>query len=585
MKKIILCIGSLILCTSLLATLTTPVVTGPPNNSPSNTPNVTISWNPVTNADKYDYKFGVGSNYASVSTQSISGTTTLGNANLEFGKEYFFQLMAIKTTAIVDSSMWSDTLKFTIVNTVNLNSPLINAFNVPIRPQFVWTNIMGVTSYSGEISLLPDMSIVQAIPNVTTSPNDQTGSYLLGVDLKYGTKYYWRVKAMNSSPTPNSGWSPIYSFTTIHDLATPVLVSPVLDTFNIPIVGVNLTWAAVSGATSYDVQLDVTSSFSAPKSFDTAAVTVPSGNLVPGKIYFWRVRAKNTSGVSPWCASRSFAAEMTVAPTLSSPVDSLIDVPVTGTNLTWASVSGASNYRVQWDDNPNFSSPISVDTAALLVPTDNLIASTVYYWRVKAMNSLGGSSPWSAVRSLATIMNLPPILSSPSNAATNIPVVGTALTWASVSGAARYQLQWSDNANFATPLVVLDTISLSAATGILSPSSTYYWRVKAKNSLGGGSPWSSTFSLKTASDAGLEEVLDRAIFSIFPNPSSGEFTLVTDGKVNIIEVYDLLGTKINQVHPTSEAVIIDLAGQPSGVYFVRVHCQDKMITKKIEIFK
>ena len=67
--------------------------------------------------------------------------------------------------------------------------------------------------------------------------------------------------------------------------------------------------------------------------------------------------------------------------------------------------------------------------------------------------------------------------------------------------------------------------------------------------------------------------------SIFPNPTTGKFTLSTSEKIETIEIYNLLGDKI--FYSATIQFEIDLSNQPSGIYFLVAHSKDKTITKKI----
>jgi hypothetical protein len=71
------------------------------------------------------------------------------------------------------------------------------------------------------------------------------------------------------------------------------------------------SWAASSGATSYHLQLSKTYNFAAPVVDDsTLVVTTRSAPLDLRTVSFWRVRAKNGSGVSAWSAIRSFTSSV-----------------------------------------------------------------------------------------------------------------------------------------------------------------------------------------------------------------------------------------------------------------------------------
>ncbi len=91
-----------------------------------------------------------------------------------------------------------------------------------------------------------------------------------------------------------------------------------------------------------------------------------------------------------------------------------------------------------------------------------------------------------------------PVLLSPASGATNIGAPAQ-LSWSCSPGAESYSVQVSDNASFTAPLVLnqgaIGGMSIIAAG--LASGSTYYWRVRGHNSLGGGG-YSPTSSFTTA---------------------------------------------------------------------------------------
>jgi hypothetical protein len=91
----------------------------------------------------------------------------------------------------------------------------------------------------------------------------------------------------------------------------------------------------------------------------------------------------------------SLMAQPLDSPILSEPpdVDIIVQLPVT---LVWDNVAGAETYEIQISLNSDFSTlvnstPYSVSTTNFQVPTGVLNPFTVYYWRVRALNSVTSS--------------------------------------------------------------------------------------------------------------------------------------------------------------------------------------------------
>ena len=117
---------------------------------------------------------------------------------------------------------------------------------------------------------------------------------------------------------------------------------------------------------------------------------------------------------------------------------------------------------------------------------------------------------WTSAASVIAEIKTPTNV-SPANAATNIgetPVL-TGSTFYSLYGIAMTAAQWqvSTVSNFATTVIstgdVAGTgVTYNVASGVLSPNTTYYWRVRYKDANGVYSEWSTGTSFTTAASFG-----------------------------------------------------------------------------------
>jgi len=123
-------------------------------------------------------------------------------------------------------------------------------------------------------------------------------------------------------------------------------------------------------------------------------------NSLPDDNYSWKVVAINALGEnqsSIW----TFVIDTVPpeAPSLISPDNGTITNDNTPT-FDWSDVTGAENYDLLVDSNPDFSSPeiqvtVSVSTyTAAELPNDN------YSWKVRARDAAGNVSDWSSTRTL-----------------------------------------------------------------------------------------------------------------------------------------------------------------------------------------
>lgn len=79
---------------------------------------------------------------------------------------------------------------------------------------------------------------------------------------------------------------------------------------------------------------------------------------------------------------------------------------------------------------------------------------------------------------------------------------------------------------------------------------------------------------------GLDEMVNDALFSIFPNPSTGIVTVKMKAKGEAT-IYNLLGEVIGKWKLEKEETKTDLSAQPKGIYFVRITAEGKSYSQKI----
>lgn len=211
-----------------------------------------------------------------------------------------------------------------------------------------------------------------------------------------------------------------------------------------------------------------------------------NGNIEPTELYEFDY---TFSGVTP-----------PAAPALSSPSNGVSNQTTT-LNLQWQTSQGATLYHAQAGIDSLFTSPIVNDSNvnSTIKQLSSLSYSTTYYWRVRAKNA-GGWGVWSSVRNFTTQAEpqppVAPVLASPVDDASNQPTTLN-LQWNSSSGATLYHVTVSTDSLFTSPIVndSLVNSTLKQLT-FLAINTTYYWRVRGKNSVGWGA-WSSVWNFTT----------------------------------------------------------------------------------------
>ncbi len=341
--------------------------------------------------------------------------------------------------------------------------------------------------------------------NVQPALNLGTGTLVnLSFTLNSGTSALSFNGMIASSVTDSLGTNLAYTYSNGRlsgPPGTPTLSSPANAATGVTVTP-TLTWVASPVAKTYRLQFGTDQSF-ATTIVDDATLTTASkvlGTLSGNTTYYWRVSATNAGGTSAYSSTFSFTtvAAPPAVPTLVLPADAAIG-QATNVTLSWFTSPGATSYRLQVSTSQSFGTTVYDDSTltGTSQAMSGLLVATTYYWRVSAKSSQG-TSAYSAARSFTTSGGIPaaPILVSPLNGATAVSTNAT-LSWGASTGATSYRLQVSTDQNFATTFYNDSTLTgtLQLVSG-LSATTTYYWRVNAKNSTG-TSAYSTTFSFTT----------------------------------------------------------------------------------------
>ena len=292
-------------------TKSTITLSSPSNGATNQAPSVSIDWSSLSGITYYDYQLDTtpdfnSSLYEYGSTTSGYSSKTL--SDLLFGTTYYWRARARHTA---DTTQWTAIWNFTTTYGVSLVSPLDNATNVSLNPTIDWSLLSGITSYHYQYDTDVNFSNPMYFTQSTSSSQANISN------LSYGTTYHWQVRVAHNADT--SDWTAPWLFTTLYQITDgPELISPP-DLSTELTIPVNIEWNSVSGAIYYEYQYDSIITFNNPFSNTTSNLNEDITNLNTEITYYWKVRANNGSGFSPWSDIWSFTTE------LSTGIDNITD--------------------------------------------------------------------------------------------------------------------------------------------------------------------------------------------------------------------------------------------------------------------
>ena len=447
------------------ASLPTPNLSFPSNNSNHLSPLLGLGCSSVAAATSYEFRYANNVNFIGA-TSMISITNQIWIFDLFFSTQYFWQARACNSS---DTSSWSAVFNFRTINDVNQVSPLDGSSNENVDVQLIWDQIDGIIGYEIELDTAETFnspSLISIFEGGNTSTNT--------IDLLFGAIYYWRIRAISNVDTTN--WSPDFVFLTV---GQPNLLFP----FNTSILiapNPSLSWFGLSGINGYELQLDTTFDYSSTGMQSIILGLNPFyqlNDLYFGKFYNWRVRAFHSADTSDWSGSYNFF--VFDKPTSLAPNPNEI-INNTTVDFSWIGTAGINGYELQIDTISDFSSPLletklETNTSSII---QDLNFGLTYYWRVRAYHSVD-SSGWSFIRNF-TIIEKPNLISpidNFSNAETAL-----AFSWNEIQNIDYYEFSLDTVDSFNSAALIHSQLNdTSSSIQNLYYNQLYYWKVRAVN--------------------------------------------------------------------------------------------------------
>lgn len=386
--------------------------------------------------------------------------------------------------------------------------------------------------------------------------------------------------------------------------------------------GATISWSAVSGALSYNVDYKL-SSASTYTTVNTSSTSRTLSGLSPSSTYNYRVQTVCSSGTSSYSSVGSFS---TLAEVCNTPTGlSVSSITSNSASISFNAVSNAISYNLDYKLSSS-ATWSSANVSSTVQSFTGLSASTSYDLRVQTVCA-SGTSAYSSVISFTTsgVSACSDTYESNNSrtAAKVIPlftdiqaVIGTSTDkdWFKFTNTSSqrnvkvtlsnlaydYDLQLYRGSSRVATSQNGGTTSESIIYNNTRSATTYYAYVYGYNGAYSSSSCytlraeisSSSFARLAGETEVSDEMLSQDIVSVFPNPSSGSFTIRLQPEADVnqpIEIYNHLGQLVERIevgfskdHPAVEVTLNDIA---DGVYFVRIFDGTEYHHKRILVKK
>ncbi|MBJ6725297.1 fibronectin type III domain-containing protein [Geomesophilobacter sediminis] len=302
--------------------------------------------------------------------------------------------------------------------------------------------------------------------------------------LTNGGGYYFAVTAVNAGVE------------SVHSTVASTVLAPAAPTAVTPVGGsgqASLTWAASTGATSYNIYYGTSPGVTAAST--SKVVGAVNGQavtgLTAGSSYYFVVTAVNVSGESP------VSAESSVLLAPAAPKGIVVSPGDGQATITWTVATGATSYNIYYDTGSITAASPKLNTAGTVLSATQLDATVtglqngiVYNFAVTALDA-GGESPVSAIKQGTPNPTSAP--GSPTGVTVTQGGAGQAqVSWGTVSGASSYRVYYLQTGTSTAPSstqvlagAAYVTSSGTSTTVALPSGSSYWWfAVTALNAAG-----------------------------------------------------------------------------------------------------
>ncbi len=430
----------------------------------------TANWNSIVGADEYLLDVSQDADFTTFAVgyeQKSIATTSEALTGLNSGEVYYFRVIAQNSTGASDYS-GTETVQLIPNNpgSVVLSNIGQSGFDLS------WDAIVGADEYLLDVSLSSDFSdYVAGYENKSVTTTSQSVA-----DLASGLTYYVRLSASNTTGESDNS-----------DVESALLIPAdpeALDATSLTATSFTANWTSTTGADSYFLDISQDESFgSFIDGYENMEINSTSElvtGLVSGDVYFYRLRANNSSGTS----GNSVSIEVVLAPgNPSGLVDS--NIGQNGYSLSWDEVNGADNYLLDISAESNFSTFVqgyeSLQVSGVTMEVTGLDAGEVYFARLRSNNATATSDYSESLETNLIPAN--PI----SIAISDVTDESFTINWDAITGADQYLLDVSESESFDSYLVGyegFETNSTSVTMSELMSGDTYHFRLKSKNASG-----------------------------------------------------------------------------------------------------
>lgn len=335
---------------------------------------ISLSWQHQDNVAKYFVSRSTTS--GGPYTEVYAGTeTNFTDAGLSLGTKYYY-VMHYDVTSGGSSTSSAELAVKTDTKLVAPPALTQSSYLMTNRVELDWNAVALADSYNLYRSDSPDGPFT-----LLASP---TGLSYKDNDVTDGTTYYYEIASVNDAGEGAIS-APLEAKTAVDNVPPTTLTTTAQTDSTIA-----LSWAAKSGASSYQLYRSSTTGSGYSLVYDGADTTFTDSNLVTGASYYYVVSYTNSLGTSANSKELKVDTKSVTVPAPSAV--KAIKTYTNAINLGWNGVVGAKSFNVYRADSADGTYALVKNTTGTSYTDKNLAPGTTYYYKLTSANAAGESS-------------------------------------------------------------------------------------------------------------------------------------------------------------------------------------------------
>lgn len=139
----------------------------------------------------------------------------------------------------------------------------------------------------------------------------------------------------------------------------------------------------------------------------------------------------------------------------------------------------------------------------------------------------------------------------------------------------------SGGTSYAWVAPLTSTVATAAISPTVVGTTNYY--VMSTSTTCPGYTWTTAFTQSVSACTALQQLVSQNVsFGVYPNPTSGDFTIeLNNGSAKTIEVIDFTGRIVVTNTTSNDKINVNISALAKGIYYVRVQSNNTFETAKI----